>query len=101
MTSPKGIPIITRFSDHSKYIISKITMNGGKIAYESHLHDSRKFKNARKMCPNRKIRTALTEQEIRILKNYPIEKIEEVTEPGTTDSEGTQVSVTLHQVQQN
>ena len=73
MTSPKDTPIITRFSDHSKYIISKITMNGGKITYESHLHDSRKFKNARKMCPNRKIRTALTEQEIRILKNYPIE----------------------------
>ena len=51
--------------------------------------------------PDQKPKSPSNESPELELKNYPIEKIEEVTEPGTTDSEGTQVSATLHQVQQN
>ena len=42
--------------------------------------------------PDQKPKSPSNESPELELKNYPIEKIEEVTEPGTTDSEGTQVS---------
>lgn len=53
-----------------KYISSQIKMHGGRITYESNLRaniNGATYRKARKMCPNRKIRTRLTDEDISTL----------------------------------
>ena len=46
-------------------------MNGGRISFESNLRaniNGATYRRARKMCPNRKIRTRLTDEDISTLR---------------------------------
>ena len=54
-----------------KYISSQIKKHGGRISYDSNLRaniNGATYRMARKMCPNRKIRTRLTDEDISTLR---------------------------------
>ena len=55
-----------------KFIYPKIKMHDGKIYYESDLRahiNGMTYRMARKMCPDRKIRTKITDEDILTLRN--------------------------------
>ena len=49
-----------------------ITMNNGRVSYESELKSPETYRNARKSCQNGKIRTKLSQEDILVLRTeYP------------------------------